>query len=441
MRNSSIRSIRSIHSVRPLGAALLVALVVSACGGNGGSAPPPSGGITVQEGDGQATISWTSATDSKYWIFYAPSTSIDSRTWLNVPNSKAILNITSPYIVSGLTNGVTYAFTLNARTGEGPGGEGTPSVTIVPRLAGTKWASMNGNFGGNTIRGISYGTNSTDSLNYFAAVGDNGSAWSSSDGVTWTSIPSPTSNQLNAISYLSKYITVGASGFIAYGTDLSTWTQAASNTTANLNAISSNGAIAIAVGDNGVIRRTGDGGSWSTITSPTTQNLYGVSYSSSGIWNAVGAQGTLLTSTDGGVTWTATASGTSNDLRSVVAQTSTVTTTTSPITTTITYTVVAVGDKGTVLRSADGGSTWASQTSGTTANLLAVSQSSSQLTGGTTNNQFVAAGSAGTVIRSLDGVTWTTSASQTSATLYALLYGYLGKILAAGQSGAGVYSQ
>ncbi len=451
MRNSSlIRTVRTVRTMRPTWAALLVALAVSACGGSGGPASPPQGGITVTEGDGQATISWTSAPDVKYWIFYAPTSSIDSRNWINVASAKAILNTTTPYVVTGLTNGTTYSFTLNGRTGEGAGGEGTPSISIVPRLAGTTWANMSGNFGGNSIRSIGYGVGGTDSNNaslyYYLAVGDGGTSWRSSDGITWTAMPSPTTGQLNGVVYgLGKFITVGAGGFIAYISDLSTpgsWTQATSNTTSSLNALASNGAIVIAVGNNGVILRSGDGGSWITPSSvPTTQNLYGISYSGSGIWNAVGAQGTLLTSSDNGVTWTAAASGTTNDLRASVAQTSSVTTNGS---TTVAYSVVAVGDKGTVLRSTDGGSTWAAQNSGTTANLLAVSQSSSQTTGSATNNQFVAAGNSGTVIRSTDGATWTTAtgaSNTTSANLYALLYGYLGKIVAAGQSGAGIYSQ
>ena len=383
----------------------------------------------------------------KYWIFYAPTTSIDTRSWINIASAKAILNTTTPYVITGLTNGTTYSFTLNGRTGDGAGGDGTPSISIVPRLAGTTWTSMSGNFGGNTMRSIGYGVGGTDSSNnqpiyYYLAVGDNGNSWRSSDGITWTAVTSPTTGQLNGVVYgLNKFMTVGAGGFIAYTTDLSssgTWTQATSGTSSSLNALASNGAIVITVGNNGTILRSGDGGSWVSATSNTTQNLYGISYSGSGVWNAVGAQGTLLSSTDNGVTWKAIASNTTNDLRSAVAQTSRVTTNGS---TTISYTVVAVGDKGTVLRSTDGGYTWAAQTSGTTANLLAVSQSSSQTTGSATNNQLVAVGSSGTVIRSTDGATWTTAASNTTANLYALLYGYLGKIVAAGQNGAGVYSQ
>lgn len=443
MRNSLTHS---IYSARPSWAALLVALAVSACGGSGGPATPPQGGITVTEGDGQATVSWTATPDVKYWIFYAPTTSIDTRSWINTASAQAILNTTTPYVITGLTNGTTYSFTLNGRTGDGAGGEGTPSVTIVPRLAGATWANVNGNFGGNTIRSIGYGVGGTDSnsqsLYYYLAVGDNGSSWRSSDGITWTAFTAPTTGQLNGVVYgLNKFITIGAGGFIAYTADLSstgTWTQASSNTTSSLNALASNGAIVIAVGDNGTILRSDNGASWSQASSTTSQHLYGISYSGSGVWSAVGAQGTLLTSSDSGVTWKAATANTSNALRATAAQTSSITSNGS---TTIGYTIVAVGDKGTVLRSTDGGSTWATQTSGTTANLLAISQSSNQTTGSTTNNQWVATGSGGTVIRSTDGMTWTSSTSTTPSNLYALISGYLGKIVAAGQAGVGIYSQ
>lgn len=446
MRNSLIRPVRTLRMARPSWAALLVALAVSACGGSGGPATPPQGGITVTEGDGQATVSWTATPDVKYWIFYAPTTSIDTRSWINTASAQAILNTTTPYVITGLTNGTTYSFTLNGRTGDGAGGEGTPSVTIVPRLAGATWASVSGNFGGNTMRSIGYGVGGTDSnsqpLYYYLAVGDNGSSWRSSDGITWTAVTTPTAGQLNGVVYgLNKFITIGAGGFIAYTADLSssgTWTQATSNTSSSLNALASNGAIVIAVGDNGTILRSDNGASWSQASSTTSQHLYGISYSGSGVWSAVGAQGTLLTSSDSGVTWKAATANTSNALRATAAQTSSVTSNGS---TTIGYTIVAVGDKGTVLRSTDAGSTWVAQASGTTANLLAVSQSSNQTTGSTTNNQWVATGSGGTVIRSTDGMTWTSSTSTTPSNLYALISGYLGKIVAAGQAGVGVYSQ
>ena len=130
----------SFFSIRQALAAFCVAVMVSACGGSGSSAPPPAGGITVTPGDGTATVTWTSAPDVKYWLFYAPSTSITSTDWINIPGSRALLNVTSPYVVTGLANGYTYSFTVNGRNGDGPGGAGSPSVSIIPRPAGEFWS-------------------------------------------------------------------------------------------------------------------------------------------------------------------------------------------------------------------------------------------------------------------------------------------------------------
>ena len=69
-----------------------------------------------------------------------------------------------------------------------------------------------------------------------------------------------------------------------------------------------------------------------------------------------------------------------------------------------TYDVVVVGAGGAILSSADGLS-WTSVASGTTASLAAVTFAS----------QFVAVGASGTVLTSLDGTTWLKPASNTPA--------------------------
>jgi photosystem II stability/assembly factor-like uncharacterized protein len=151
---------------------------------------------------------------------------------------------------------------------------------------------------------------------------------------------------------------------------------------------------------------------------PTTQNLYGITYSGAGIWIAVGAGGTVLTSTNG-ATWAAVASGTTVDLNSVAVQVAS------------SYVYVATGNNGTILRSIDAGATWAAQASATTANLLAVSPTSSQ---------FLATGAGGAVVTSPDGVTWTARSSGTSASLYAVISGFA-QYVAVGQSGITINSQ
>ena len=407
--------------IRQAFAALFVAMVVSACGG-GSAAAPPAAGIAVSAGDSKATLTWAMEPDVQYWVFYAPVSTrfptISTTDWINIPGAQAFINVKSPFVVSGLVNGFQYSFTVNARKGDGPGGPGTTAVNALPRPAGTVWAN-GGDAGTNTLRALTYGVGA-DGLGYYLTMGDNGSAYKSTTGLTWTAVPAATSTQINANIYtLGRFIAVGNAGTIAYSTDLATWNNGVSNTTENLNAVATNGVLAVAVGNNGVIRTSADGITWVAATAvPTTKNLNSVTYSGNGFWLAAGASGTILTSTDGS-TWTQQASGTTADLRSVTVQVIS------------TYVFVAVGDAGTVVLSADNGTTWASQTTGLTGNLLSVSASSSQL---------LAVGAGGLVAASTDGKLWTTAASGTTADLYRVLSG-LGQYVAIGVGGSNINSQ
>ena len=69
--------------------------------------------------------------------------------------------------------------------------------------------------------------------------------------------------------------------------------------------------------------------------------------------------GTILRTTNGGTTWTSQTSGTTNELWGVSF--------------TDANTGTAVGSEGTILRTTNGGTTWTSQTSGTTNQLFGVS--------------------------------------------------------------------
>ena len=409
-------------SIRQALAALFVAVLVSACGG-GSSAPPPSAGISVTPGDGRATITWAMEPDVQYWVFSAPVTPkfpvVTTTDWINTPGAQAFINVKSPFVVSSLYNGLAYSFTVNARKGDGPGGAGAPAVNVTPRPAGAQWAK-GGDMGTNTLRAVTFGVSSADTLGYYLAMGDNGSAYKSTTGLTWTAVPSTTAAQINSNAYvLSKYIGVGNAGAITYSSDLLTWAAGTSNTTQNLTSVSSNGAILVAVGDAGTIRTSTDGITWTAATTvPTTQNLYAVTYSSNGFWIAVGAGGTLLVSTDG-TTWTTKVSNTTADLYAVAVQAA------------ATYVFVAVGDAGTVVTSADNGTTWTPQASGITGNLRALTPTSSQL---------LAVGTNGLIATSVDGKVWVTVNSGTSADLYDVING-LSQYVAIGASGTNINSQ
>ena len=126
---------------------------------------------------------------------------------------------------------------------------------------------------------------------------------------------------------------------------------------------------------------------------PQGNTLNSVKFISSTVGWAVGDAGTILYTSDGGTTWATQSSGTTNDLMAVTfidANNGWI-----------------VGWYGTILKTTDGGSTWNPQTSGVSKYLLSVSF--------TDLNNGTAVGQNGTIIRTTNGGTnWT---PQTSGTI------------------------
>lgn len=395
----------SLHALRPKLAALLASLTLAACGGGGSSAPAPTD-VVVDPGDGQVTVKWTATPGVEYWMAYAAASSVSTDSgnphiWAR--NSDGSVSLISPYVLTGLTNGTTYSFSINGRTDSGPGGAGSPSIAVTPRPGGSTWTMGSTAMGSGALRSVAYsriasisGTSTIYTPTYLA-VGDANALYKSNDGKSWTQINGATGD-FRSGAYLNTtvgFVVVGGGGVVYYSTDLASWNAGSSGTSQTFNAVASNGAVVVAVGDSGTIRYSSDGATWTAASSvPTTQALYGVSYSSAGLWLAVGANGTLLTSSDGS-TWTdkSSATGTTQTLRSVA---STLLTSVTAVTSGV-YSYAIVGDAGTVLTSTDGVA-WKAASSVTTANLTALVGSASQ---------FLAVGSGGAVITSADGATWT----------------------------------
>ncbi len=108
-----------------------------------------------------------------------------------------------------------------------------------------------------------------------------------------------------------------------------------------------------AVGVEGTILATGDGGrSWQAQTSDTTAPLRAVHFTDATHGWAVGVEGTILATGDGGHSWQAQISGTTTWLDSVYFAD--------------TNHGWVVGDEGTILATGNGGHSWQAQTSGTT---------------------------------------------------------------------------
>ncbi|MFB3907999.1 MAG: YCF48-related protein [Candidatus Eisenbacteria bacterium] len=244
---------------------------------------------------------------------------------------------------------------------------------------------------------------------------------------SWTPIDLPTTEDIFAIenTYLANHWVVGGHGFAARSSgDRGEWTAQYVETDAPLYSVveptggevwlgaghgsvrlrvyqflfhrdipdsadfrlfTRSGASAVAVGDGGRIYVTTDAGnSWTKVESGTNANLNaGDGFPTGPAW-AVGDGGTILKTADG-VTWTAVESGTTANLYGIAQPH------TDP------SRVYVVGDAGTILRSTDGGETWSAMPSGTNATLRAVSFSKEN------EDHLLAAGLGGAVLRSADG--------------------------------------
>ncbi|MCK9571411.1 YCF48-related protein, partial [Candidatus Pacearchaeota archaeon] len=172
-----------------------------------------------------------------------------------------------------------------------------------------------------------------------------------------------------------------------------------------------------AAGDDGAIVFY-DGLNWTPQVSGVNYTLYDVCAISTTVAWAVGSNGTILKTTDGGANWVPQVSGTTKILHGVVAFD--------------VNTVYVVGDTGTILKTTDGGANWVAQVSGTTQQLLDVS-----LTDAT---HAIAIGDAGTILKTTDGTNWAAPASGTTDDLYGVSYLDATHAWAVGDNGTIVFS-
>jgi len=152
----------------------------------------------------------------------------------------------------------------------------------------------------------------------------------------------------------------------------------------------------VAVGAQGTIITSTDGTTWALQTSVISDDLFAVAYGN-GKFVAVGALGKIITSPDG-ITWTIQNSSTFTPINGITYANSK---------------FVAVGSMGLVLTSTDG-ITWTSQNSGNANNFKSITYGS---------GLFVAVGNFGAIYTSPDGVTWTNQTLGTSADFYGITYG------------------
>lgn len=114
-----------------------------------------------------------------------------------------------------------------------------------------------------------------------------------------------------------RAVAVGDNGSIYTSTNGVNWTKATSGTTEWLRGVAFGDGAFVAVGENGKILRSSGNNSWSSVTSGTTAHLNRVRYLNNGgggFFIAVGNSGVALTSATGNAPWTSLNIGTTNHL-------------------------------------------------------------------------------------------------------------------------------
>jgi photosystem II stability/assembly factor-like uncharacterized protein len=151
----------------------------------------------------------------------------------------------------------------------------------------------------------------------------------------------------------------------------------------------------IAIGPASILVSQDAGVTWEPVSAPQ-QTLFGVSFASESLGLIVGGAGTILRTVDGGRSWAAQITESRALLEDVAFADATV--------------AVAVGSFGTILRSADGGVTWSTVLSGTRRHLRGVAFASA--------SEGLAVGLYGTVLLTADGgQSWRSQNAGTTAHL------------------------
>ena len=259
----------------------------------------------------------------------------------------------------------------------------TDGLTWTPGSAGTT----------EDLTGVAYAFG-----RFHAVSSESGRIFSSTDGVNWTSLNTPTSGMRRIAFGAGRLVAVGTSGGTLVSTDGTTWTPSSISSSAVALGINYVNGQFFAVGTSGSIYTSADGLSWITRNSGgNSSNLQNATYGN-GRYVIVGQSGTsgraLLTSTDG-ITWS-----------EIIAGVGTVGTTLRGITTG-NGSLVAVGNSGTILQSTNGTS-WINRTSPTSVQLNDVSFGA---------GRYVAVGASGAIATSTDGAAWSVQTAPAVATL------------------------
>ncbi len=232
-------------------------------------------------------------------------------------------------------------------------------------------------------------------------VGGAGTILTSPDGATWTPRVSGTTSQLRSITVKgSTLIVVGQAGTVLTSADGVTWNSAVSGFSEGLRGVAASASLVVAVGGqtNGRIITSPDAVTWTEAILTTAPGALRAVAHDGTRFAAVGAGGSILTSTDG-ASWTAQTSGTVERLDGIVWTGSA---------------FEVISSTGKFLRSTDGGVTWSAPVAGNAPAWIEGMVWSS--------TRVVTVGAGGRIRTSDDGLNWTWRTSGVGVTLHGVAF-------------------
>lgn len=137
----------------------------------------------------------------------------------------------------------------------------------------------------------------------FTSIGQAGSVYTTTDGITWTSRTSGTASSLRTITYGGGiFVYGGFGGVLATSTDGVTWTARTSGTTSTIFTVVYENSLYVYGTVGGGLSTSTDAITWTARTSGTASTIITVTYNNS-LYLYGGGAGAYATSTDA-ITWT-----------------------------------------------------------------------------------------------------------------------------------------
>jgi hypothetical protein len=142
----------------------------------------------------------------------------------------------------------------------------------------------------------------------YVVVGSSGNIITSTNGSTWNSTISGTTQNLQDVAYGGGYfVAVGANGTVIYSSNGTVWQPSGAVSYTNINAIVYASSKFVLVTELGEVFTSNNGITWASQTTGVTNPLYAIAYGN-GKFVAGGYNGQIITSPDA-ITWTVTSVG------------------------------------------------------------------------------------------------------------------------------------